>query len=77
MNASPFAYPIPGDVLYVPCLGARPVQVTRVTTWRITLELYADPARPIVASWWRPWFRWRCRRARFIHNLPLPRGWTN
>lgn len=76
MSASPLRYPIAGDVLLIPCLGPRPVQVTRRTRWRVTLELYGDPARPVVATWWLTWFRWRCRYADFLANLNLPRGCT-
>lgn len=63
--------PLPGDVWHIPCLGRQHVQVIDVTPWRITLVHFPDVDRPIAATWWRWWFRYRCRDATFVCTQPL------
>lgn len=64
-------HPIPGDVLLIPALSRNHVQVIDVTPWRVTLVHFPNVDRPIAAKWWLWWYRYRCRVATFICQLPL------
>jgi hypothetical protein len=66
-----FDAPIPGDVLRIPCLGTRLVQVLEVTDWRVTLVHFPDVSRPVAATWWLWSYRLRCRGAEFLCTFPL------